>query len=153
MPEKAFDFSFGSVGSALVGGLAMFGWHLWRTRRNDGKQDDVADQFGKLVGIMQTMADEQTKRADEQSRRADQFAAERNDLQRQLGKLEASLEHIGAKADQLREQLEDERELVKSLAVLARHLISVCPGRLPSGLPSRVVSEIVSAEVANDAQG
>lgn len=133
MPDKLIgDVAAGWPGiiAGLASGAGSIAVWLWRTKRSDSKQDEVASQFGEMLDIMRALAQTQQDRADEQSKRADDFARERNDLQRQLGGLEAEARHYADRLTALRELLDDEKQNVKSLAALCRHLLTQCPGRL-----------------------
>lgn len=81
MPEKLIgDVASGWPGviAGLASGMGSLAVFMWRTRRNDSRQDEVANQFGEMVEIMRGLAQAQQDRADQQSRRADDFAKTRN---------------------------------------------------------------------------
>lgn len=150
MPDKLIgDVAAGWPGilAGLASGAGSIAIWLWRTKRNDTRQDEVADQFGEMIEIMRSLAQAQQARADEQSRRADDFAKERNDLQRQLGGLEADVRHYGERHKVLRELLDDEKQNVRSLAALCRHLLAQCPGRLDGlDVPKGAALALLEAE-------
>lgn len=132
MPEKLIgDVASGWPGviAGLASGMGSLAVFMWRTRRNDSRQDEVANQFGEMVEIMRGLAQAQQDRADQQSRRADDFAKERNELQHKMGRLEAQVEFYDCKAEHLHELLNAEKETVHALAVLCRSLLKQCPGR------------------------
>lgn len=132
MPEKLIgDVASGWPGviAGLASGMGSLAVFMWRTRRNDSRQDEVANQFGEMVEIMRGLAQAQQDRADQQSRRADDFAKERNELQHKMGRLEAQVEFYDGKAEHLHELLNAEKETVHALAVLCRSLLKQCPGR------------------------
>lgn len=136
MPEKLiFDPSV--IGGSLVGGVAMFGWHLWRTRRGDNKTDAVDGQMAELLDILRAMAAEQTKRADA-------FAAQRNELSDKNGKLEARLESKDEQVADLLKQVQEQRELVRSMSELVHFLLRQCPGRLPDGADPKLLTALLT---------
>ena len=152
MPEKLIgDVASGWPGvlAGLASGLGSLAIFMWRTRRSDSKQDEVASQFGEMLDIMRALAQTQQDRADEQSKRADEFARERNDLQRQLGGLEAEVRHYNDRLTALRELLDSEKENVRAMALLCKHLLSQCPGRLDGlDIPKGVALALIQEENA-----
>lgn len=150
MPEKLIgDVASGWPGviaglASGVGSLAIF---MWRTKRGDARQDEVANQFGEMVEIMRGLAQSQQDRADQQSRRADDFAKERNELQHKMGRLEAQVEFYEGKAEHLHCLLGTEKETVRAMADLCRHLLKQCPGRLEGvDMPKGVAMALLDTE-------
>lgn len=150
MPEKLIgDVASGWPGviAGLASGMGSLAVFMWRTRRNDSRQDEVANQFGEMVEIMRGLAQAQQDRADQQSRRADDFAKERNELQHKMGRLEAQVEFYEGKAEQLHKLLSAEKETVHALAVLCRSLLKQCPCRLEGvEMPKEVAMALLDVE-------
>lgn len=135
MPEKII-FDPSGIGGAIAGGIAMLGWHLWRTRRGDSKTDAVDGQMAELIEIMRAMAAEQTKRADA-------FAAQRNELSDKNGKLEARLEAKDGQVSDLLKQVQEQRDLVRSMSELVHFILRQCPGRLPDGTDPKLLTALL----------
>ncbi len=150
MPEKLIgDVASGWPGviAGLASGMGSLAVFMWRTRRNDSRQDEVANQFGEMVEIMRGLAQAQQDRADQQSRRADDFAKERNELQHKMGRLEAQVEFYEGKAEHLHELLNAEKETVHALAVLCRSLLKQFPGWLEGvEMPKGVAMALLDVE-------
>ena len=152
MPDNLIgDVAAGWPGivAGLASGAGSIAVWLWRTKRSDAKQDEVVEQFGEMIEIMRGLAQSQQDRADEQSKRADEFARERNDLQRKLGGLEAEVRHYNDRLTALRELLDSEKENVRAMALLCKHLLSQCPGRLDGmDIPKGVALALIQEEKA-----